>query len=52
MCKPQGKHKAKTQSRFTKDENGFTVLKAEAVNKAEVDAFLDLCFFELGSNLN
>ena len=45
MCKPQGKHKAKTQSRFTKDENGFTVLKAEAVNKAEVDVFLDLCFF-------
>ena len=27
-------------SRFTKDENGFSV-----ANKAEVDVFLDFCFF-------
>ena len=45
MCKPHSKHEAKTYSRFTKDENGFSVAnKAEAVNKAEVDVFLD-CFF-------
>ena len=46
MCEPHGKHEAKTYSRFTKDENGFSVAnKAEAVNKAEVDVFLDFCFF-------
>ena len=40
MCKPHSKHEAKTYSRFTKDENGFSV-----ANKAEVDVFLDFCFF-------
>ena len=46
MCKPHGKHKAKTYSRFTKAENGFSVVnKAETVKRADVDVFLEFCFF-------